>query len=354
MIHLIKHTFKYFFITGIFCIPITCLFGQYSPAAEKPGSDAIIKSDSRFKEWASGCSVKRGYIQSSDTTITYTQNTQTSNHAFYGSTDYVIGTPKGGMSVLSLGDGGSAVVTFEKPISDGDGPDFAVFENALPMPSPPYLYFLELAFVEVSTDGERYVRFPSVSLTQTDSQIESFGQLDPTQIFNLAGKYTADYGTPFDLHELKDSAAIDINNIKYVRLVDVTGSIDPKYGTHDSQGHMINDPFPTPFWNGGFDLQAVGVLNLSDAGTSVPDALSKKHILYPNPVRSGEPFFIADEFQENEILHIQILNTSGNIVAHKTIRGNQHEVTTELPVGIYIIAVSSSDKFYCDRLVVIK
>ena len=43
-------------------------------------------------------------------------------------------------------------------------------------------------------------------------------------------------------------------------MVDVVGSIDPMYGTRDSLGNLINDPWPTPFATGGFDLDAVAVL----------------------------------------------------------------------------------------------
>ena len=33
------------------------------------------------------------------------------------------------------------------------------------------------------------------------------------------------------------------------------------YSRCDSQGHQINDPWPTNFPTGGFDLDAVGVIN---------------------------------------------------------------------------------------------
>ena len=44
-------------------------------------------------------------------------------------------------------------------------------------------------------------------------------------------------------------------------VVDVVGSIDPAYATYDSQGHAINDPWPTAFASSGFDFDAVGVLH---------------------------------------------------------------------------------------------
>ena len=59
-------------------------------------------------------------------------------------------------TVVSLGDGGSITLTFAHPLSDGTGPDLAVFENAFNDT------FLELAFVEVSSDGANFVRFPAI------------------------------------------------------------------------------------------------------------------------------------------------------------------------------------------------
>jgi hypothetical protein len=46
-----------------------------------------------------------------------------------------------------------------------------------------------------------------------------------------------------------------------VRIIDVVGSIDPAFGTRDSLGNLINEPFPTPFSSSGFDLDAVGVIH---------------------------------------------------------------------------------------------
>ncbi len=54
--------------------------------------------------------------------------------------------------------------------------------------------FLELAFVEVSTDSVHFVRFPAVSLTNPAVQTGAFGTTDARNIHNLAGKYIANYG----------------------------------------------------------------------------------------------------------------------------------------------------------------
>src|SRR5690606_10864157 len=77
---------------------------------------------------------------------------------------------------------------------------------------------------------------------------------------NLAGKYVGGYGTPFDLQEMANISGLDINNITHVRIIDVVGSINGNT-RFDASNRKINDPYPTPFPVGGFDLDAVAVLH---------------------------------------------------------------------------------------------
>lgn len=157
---------------------------------------------------------------------------------------------------VSLGDGGSITLFLERGVSNGPGWDFAVWENGFRSGG---LVFAELAFVEVSSNGTDFFRFPSVSLTQTATQVASFGTIDLTNVHNLAGQFAAPEGTPFDLDDLVGvSPLLDLNRIYYVRLIDVVGSINPAYARYDSLGNAINDPWPTPFGSSGFDLDAVG------------------------------------------------------------------------------------------------
>ncbi|HEY2762023.1 MAG TPA: PEP-CTERM sorting domain-containing protein, partial [Pirellulales bacterium] len=159
-------------------------------------------------------------------------------------------------AIVSLGDGGHITLGLVQPITNGPGADFAVFENSFADT------FLELAFVEVSSDGTNFFRFPSVSLTSTATQIGSFGALDPTNLYDLAGKYRVGFGTPFDLNELAGiSSLLDVNDVQFVRIVDVGGTINPQFASRDSLGNIVNDPYPTAFASGGFDLDGVGVIN---------------------------------------------------------------------------------------------
>ena len=240
--------------------------GPYAPAAGQANSTAISAGSTSFHGWATGVvDLTRGPQDISD---------PESDVASFGVAESALGksdaTTDAPLSVVSLGDGGSITLSFTAPITNGTGADFAVFENGFAD------NFLELAFVEVSSDGNNFFRFPSHSLTQTTTQVGTFGTLDPTNIDGLAGKYRAGFGTPFDLAQLAFvSPLLDVNAITMVRIVDVVGSIDPAYGTKDSDGHMINDPWPTGFPSSGFDLDAVGVLNqLPEPGTPVLAAIA--------------------------------------------------------------------------------
>lgn len=284
---------------------------QFAPPAGQPGSTAIFKDSSIFIGWATGCKVVRGYVNISDTNIVYSGD----NKATYGSDTSAVG--KADDSPVSLGDGGYAILTFDKPITNGPGFDFAVFENGLSDT------FLELAFVEVSSDGVKYFRFPSVSYTQTETQVSTFGTLDATKLDRLAGKYRVLYGTPFDLEDLSGTPGLDINKITHVKVIDVVGCIQPAFATHDSKGNIVNDPWPTPFNTCGFDLDAVGVLHFAYSNTDQivslgPNPVTDKltiNILYGNNFKmvihdlSGKPVWEKDKVNNNETIELSFLSS---------------------------------------------
>ena len=221
------------------------VIAQFAPAAGQSGSTALRADSSCFINWASHCHIQRGLKQI---------NLPDSGYASVGTAQSAIGQASTN-GVVSLGDGGIATLSFNPPITDGNGFDFAIFENTF------LDTFLELAFVEVSTDSQSWARFPNECLTQTKVQTTAFGFTQPTNIHNLAGKYRHPYGTPFDLKDLAMMSNIRINEIRYVRIIDVVGSIDTLYAQRDSKNRIINDPWPTPFASSGFDLDAVGVIN---------------------------------------------------------------------------------------------
>ena len=142
-------------------------------------------------------------------------------------------------------------MTFDKPISNGDGWDFAVFENSFSDG------FLELAYVEVSADGTNFFRFYNRSLTS--QPVAAFGTIDPTDINGLAGKYRQGYGTPFDLTD------VGLSSATHVRIVDIIGN-----GAYfDSESHVVYDPYPIS-GSAGFDLDAVGVIHQGASPVEAP------------------------------------------------------------------------------------
>jgi hypothetical protein len=301
-------------------------FGQFPPPAGVPGSTAIPYDSSCFKFWADSSVICRGFINLMDTTVTY----EGKNRAFYGADSDANGMPD--EFVVSLGDGGVALVTFPVTIGNGPGFDFAVFENSLSD------VFLELGFVDVSSDGQRFVRFPAETNVQAITQVTTFGNTDATLINNFAGKYRALYGTPFDLDDIKDSTGIDIQRITHVRITDVVGCIQPGYCTFDSKGHVVNDPWPTPFLSCGFDLDAVGIINTGAQGVNnEPDPHTV--MIYPNPF--GDNLIVSCD-RTDFTLSIQSMDgkvVAGNIPVHHSGSFSMKEA----PSGLYLIRLNFSD-----------
>lgn len=243
-------------------VPVS-LWAQFAPAQNLPGTTAMHADSSAFVAWATGCVAEPGPMN--------INNPNGGNAGAGWPASNVIGYPEGTMGVTCLGDGGMATVTFASPICNRPGPDFAVFENGFENAQTPGFWFLELGFVEVSSDGENFFRFPAYSNTQTETQLGGMGCIDPSQIHNLASKYGAMYGTPFDLDEVPDDPLLDKEHITHVRIVDVVGCIDPQYATYDCQGNPVNDPWPTAFASGGMDLDAVGVIHDIEHFPPLPD-----------------------------------------------------------------------------------
>lgn len=184
---------------------------------------------------------------------------------------------------------GTLTLAFDIPITNGAGADFAAFENGFVSNyntgggSVSGQMFAELGFVEVSTDGVNFVRFPSTYLnypnaSQTGKKDNSIdlngdGKLDSTayltqevsNIHNLVGKhanaYGISWGTPFDLSDLMTDplvldGTVNLNLINYVRIVDIPGD-----GTFkDSLGNSIYDAWVT-WGSGGLDFEALGVIH---------------------------------------------------------------------------------------------
>ena len=321
------------FVLILALVPVT-IWAQFAPASCFPGTTAMHADSSAFVAWATGCTVERGLMRINKPNLGY---------ASFGEEALVVGVPGGTYDVVSLGDGGVATVTFDSPIYNGEGPDFAVFENGLhpDTDSTMTMYFLELAFVEVSSDGENFFRFPAISNVQTETQVGGFDAMNPAQIHNFAGKYEAFYGTPFDLDEVEDNPLLNKNKVTHVRIIDVIGNINPEYATYDSEGHPVNDPWPTPFNTSGFDLDAIGVIH-DLAHNAVEEGEVEAVSVYPNPAK--DKLCIKGE----NIQSVEVYNLVGQqvVVSSETVLD-----LSDLTEGIYFVRVVCESGMATKRIV---
>jgi hypothetical protein len=213
----------------------------YAPAPPDPATTAVPYNDPRIVGWATAVD---SYLPGPG--VTNAQFAMPSQALGPAGTDT--------LAVVSLGNGGTITLTFGAPITDGNSWDFAVYENSFATD-----VFLELGFVEVSSDGTHFARFDSAFQSMVAPGGNASGKA--SQIGGLAGAYMVGYGTPFDLAALRNSplvraGTVDLTSIKYVRIVDIVGDGT----TLDSFGRGIIDPLsdgPTA----GFDLDGIAVLN---------------------------------------------------------------------------------------------
>lgn len=291
----------------------------FPPAPGQIGSTAISKDSSVFVAWATGIHVERGWMNISN---------KSAGEVTYGTDSEGLYIAEGNSNnVVSIGDSGNAVLTFDRAIMDEPGPDFAVFENGFADD------YVELAFVEVSSDGQLFFRFPAVSQAPFVIQTGPFEYSDCRYFNNLAGKYRQGYGTPFDLSEMAGIVGLDIYKITHVKLIDVVGTIDPLFGTFDSEGNIINDLFPTEFASGGFDLDGVGVIH------QAPLSVNEKEInfsIYPNPTNGFVKLNVPSESR------VRILDITGKILFEDVMVDNNTIDLSTFSISCVFVEISNS------------
>jgi len=318
--------------------------------------EAIAADSDEFVSWATGIELERGYMDISD---------ESAGYVTYGIEDGALGEAEGtSMNVVSLGDGGNAILTFEEAICDEDGADFAIFENSFSST------FLELAFVEVSSDGENFFRFPATSYTQLFTQIADSNAILAEDINNLAGKYMQGYGTPFDLAELAGTEGLDIEQITHVKIIDAVGSINPDFASYDAHGIIVNEPWPTVSASGGFDLDGVGVIHQTPivSVTEAPELVMELKNSYPNPFMPGSSragVKISLSILKPQTVSVKVFNIKGQQVAtvcdRKFREGNnivswngKDNHGDNASSGVYFYRMETNDFKQTKRLMIVK
>jgi hypothetical protein len=164
------------------------------------------------------------------------------------------GTSRGSTDVVSLGSGGSIVVSFgPNAIVDGPGPDFIVFENPFFIGGSSNNLYAEPGEVSVSDDGTTWHVFPCTPAIDPQSTLGT-GTAPP---YGQCAGWHVVYSTPDNGISPLDPAvsggdAFDLANVgvahaRYVRIVDKTNEDCPETGTRPQTN--------------GFDLDAVSIVH---------------------------------------------------------------------------------------------
>jgi hypothetical protein len=161
--------------------------------------------------------------------------------------DVVLGPPRGkgersgSLDVLSLGSGGEIVLGFgERSIVDGPGADFVVFENPFWPGGDSSQVYAELGEISVSEDGETWLTF------DCDTTGDGAGHFAGCAGFTPTRKYDPLEVDPIDPivtgGDAFDLADVGLEQAHFVKVRDL--------GTLEAAGT-----------SGGFDLDAVGIVN---------------------------------------------------------------------------------------------
>lgn len=268
-----------------------------------------------------------------------------------------LGAPGGASLVHSLGEGGYLTLGFSVTITDGPGADLIVFENPFAFSGQ---VFAEVMFVEVSSNGKDFVRFPS----RYQGPATSGGQYAtayPGVYDGLAGvmpHYAGQAGVDlfdvvsaggdaFDLADLSQhilvlTGKVDLKAITQVRLVDAVAGT-----AKDSQGRIIQDPTV-----GSADVNAVGVIhhtgNVKGTGPSlelqiVPQGRLSLRISDPDGLSDLDPASLRVRIDDVEISPWLLLN------GMQIKSGNSQSILLELPGNLppgwfFRLSVSIKDK----------
>jgi hypothetical protein len=165
------------------------------------------------------------------------------------------GTDHGSTDVVSLGSGGSIVVSFApNAIIDGPGADFIVFENPFWIGGDSSNPYAEPGEVSVSDDGVTWTSFPCTPTL--DPQAGDGTGVSPPYPATCGGWQVVDSNPENGISPVDpsvagglalDLATVGLSHARYVKIVDQTHEACPEAG-------------PRPDTN-GFDLDAISIVN---------------------------------------------------------------------------------------------
>ncbi len=265
------------------------------------------------------------------------------------------------MQICALGEGGTITLRFTRhAIIDRPGADFTVFENAFyrAFGSPPRAY-AEPATVEVSRDGEHFVRFP----------------YDPVTLSGLAGVTPVDGsgdltnpamsgGDAFDL------ATLGIDSVRFVRLTDITAKLLCSGGALSDDGaggftcRPTNPPHPYyDFTVNGFDLDAVVALHtvaLDPTAVRADNRPTGFRLLDAAPNPFNPTTAISYQLSAISQVNLQVFDALGRQVrtlVDETQSAGLHSVPFDavgLPSGAYLVRLTAGREIATRRVTLLR
>ena len=270
-----------------------------------------------------------------------------------------LGPMGGGGHVHSLGRGGFLTLGFAVTIVDGPGADLIVGENPFGSTTEPWKSFAEVAFVEVSSNGTDFARFPA-RYTGPQVQPGPFDFLDSGAYGNLTGRFVVNAsaadpqdvvdagGDAFDLADLANDplvlgGQVDLNAITEVRIVDAESGV-----ATDTRGVTIYDTGGV----GSADIDGVTVIqhagnqspNAPRVDLTIPaDGRFSLTISDPDGLTDLDPASLRAALWGNELAFGALLDVSG--ITQVTNTSFTMELLAPLPPGILLaMQVSVKDR----------
>jgi len=129
-------------------------------------------------------------------------------------------------------------------------------------------------------------------------------------------------------------------------VVDVVGILDSLLGSRDASGKLVNDPWPTPFENCGFDLDGVGVIHHSPLNTHVPEDENPFRV-YPVPCH--DVMFLEDS--EGVFKHWALYDIHGRMIMQGKMNKRINSINLAgIPDGIYFLNCAGEQQCFVERI----
>ena len=229
--------------------------------------------------------------------------------------------------VCSLGLGGEIIVGFKnRIITEGDGFDFTIFENAFINPATQKV-FAEPAVVAVSQDGINYIEFPYnfETLAGCAGTIPTNGKYNP---FNP----DESGGNSFDLSE------IGLKWASYIKITDITEKL------LENPSHQYYDPILS-----GFDLDAIVGLHLSEQFNSKQEKSSTD--IDFKIIINDEFLSISSTMPDESHKILTIYSITGKKVFTRLFTNYTFIDLTGTAAGLYIMTLRYSNKFISKKII---